>query len=223
MTDPIPFPKPLIEAGPIDSIVFDLDGTLYQAPSLARAIEEASEKLVAATRGITLSEGQSLLSRARARLAEELEMEPTLTQTCQRMGIEIQELHAAFERDIVPEDHLEEDLLVQALLESLQDRCNLYIYTNNNLNLSRRILACLGIEGLFTKLYTIEYAWAPKPDAEALRSVIADIGGELESFLFVGDRRQVDLLLPASWGIPTLLVRDTSQLVQIHKVLGLIP
>ena len=139
------------------------------------------------------------------------------------MGIEIQELHAAFERDIAPEEHLVDDPLVMALLESLQERCRLYIYTNNNLNLSRRILRCLGIENLFEALYTIEFAWVPKPDAEALRSVLADIGGPLESFLFVGDRRQVDLLVPSSWGIPTLLVRDTEQLVQIHKVLGLIP
>ena len=223
MSDPIPFPKPLIEAEQIESIVFDLDGTLYQAPSLAREIELASERLVSATRGLSLPEGRKLLERARARLAEELESEPTLTQTCQRMGIEIQELHAAFERDVVPEEHLDEDLLVRALLESLQDRCRLYIYTNNNLPLSRRILATLGLSDLFEELYTIEMAWTPKPDAEVLRQILADIGGPLESFLFVGDRRQVDLLLPAAWGIPTLLVRDTAQLVQIHKVLGIIP
>lgn len=223
MSDPIPFPKPLVEAGQIESIVFDLDGTLYQAPSLAREIELASEKLVAATRGVDLAEGQKLLTRARQRLAEEIEAEPTLTQTCQRMGIEIQELHAAFERDIVPEDHLEEDPLVRALLESLAERCRLYIYTNNNLTLSRRILTALGLTDLFEKLYTIEVAWRPKPDVEVLQDILSDIGGPLESFLFVGDRRQVDLLLPASWGIPTLLVRDTAQLVQIHKVLGLIP
>jgi len=221
--DPIPFPKPLIEAEQIESIVFDLDGTLYQAPTLAKEIERASERLVAATRGVSQEEGRELIERARKRLAEELETEPTLTQTCQRMGIEIQELHAAFERDLVPEDHLAEDLLVRALLESLHDRCRLYIYTNNNLPLSRRILTTLGIADLFEKLYTIELAWSPKPDAEVLRQILADIGGPVESFLFVGDRRQIDLLLPSEWGIPTLLVRDTAQLVQIHKVLGLIP
>jgi len=223
LSDPIPFPKPLIDAEQVETIVFDLDGTLYQAPSLAQQVEHVSEKLVAATRGVTLAQGRELLKRARLRLAEELEAEPTLTQTCVRMGIEIQELHAAFERDIIPEEHLVEDPLVRALLESLQDRCRLYIYTNNNLALSQRILASLGIADLFEKLYTIEMAWSPKPDPEALRQILADIGGPLESFLFVGDRRQVDLLLPAAWGIPTLLVRDTAQLVQIHKVLGIIP
>jgi len=223
LSDPIPFPKPLVEAGSIESIVFDLDGTLYQSEPLARAIESTSVQLIASTRGVDFEAAQQILQRARERLAEELESEPTLTRTCQRMGIEIQELHAAFERDIRPEEHLGEDPLVRALLESLKERCRLYIYTNNNLPLSRRVLAALGIADLFEKLYTIELVWSPKPDAEALRQVLADIGGPLESFLFVGDRRQVDLLLPAAWGIPTLLVRDTAQLVQIHKVLGLIP
>jgi len=53
--------------------------------------------------------------------------------------------------------------------------------------------------------------------------VLEDIGGPLESFLFVGDREQIDLTTPAELGIKTLLVRETADLLMIHKLLGIVP
>jgi putative hydrolase of the HAD superfamily len=109
------------------------------------------------------------------------------------------------------------------LLDSLQDRYDLYLYTNNSLPLAQKILALLGIEELFRRLYTIEFTWSPKPDPESFHQVLEDIGGPPESFLFVGDRPQVDLKIAESLQIPTIFISDPEDLLQIHKVLGLIP
>ena len=168
-------------------------------------------------------EARDLLRSSRRRLAEGLDEEPTLTRTCEALGIEIGELHRAFQREVHPERHLSSDPILGALLDSLNDSYDLYIYTNNNLPQTRKILALLGVEVFFRRLYTIEYTGAPKPDVDALQRVLADIGGPPESFLFVGDREAVDLRLPAARGIPTLLVREVADLLQIHKLLGLIP
>lgn len=211
------------DAGAIRSIVFDLDGTLYVSPALAAEIQNAAEETVAASRGLSLSEGRDLLRCARRRLAEMLEEEPTLTRTCLELGIEINELHRAFQKKVHPEQHLSPDPVLAALLDSLRNDYELFLYTNNNLPLTNKILALLGIDGLFRRLYTIEFCGVPKPDEDALRRVLEDIGGPLESFLFVGDRLQVDLRPPARLGIPTLLVNETADLLQIHKFLGLLP
>ena len=205
------------------SLVFDLDGTLYVSPEVARDIQKAAEKLIAATRGISLREGRELLKCARRRLTETLDEEPTLTRTCMELGIEVSEFHQALQQQVRPERYLAPDPVLAALLDSLRDLCDLYIYTNNSLPLSQKILALLGVEGHFARLYTIEFCWIPKPDPEALQRVLEDIGGPPESFLFIGDRSQVDLKLPANLGIPTLLVNETSDLLQIHKLLGLLP
>lgn len=205
------------------SLVFDLDGTLYVHPELAAELQLAAEKFVAATRGVSLRQGRELLRGARRRLAEELEEEPTLTRTCMELGIEVPELHQVFQSEVHPERYLGPDPVLGALLDSLQGHGDLYIYTNNNLPLSRKILALLGVEEHFKRLYTIEFSWVPKPDPDALHRVLEDIGGPPESFLFIGDRSQVDLKLPASLGIPTLLVNETSDLLQIHTLLGILP
>ena len=122
-----------------------------------------------------------------------------------------------------PRRYLAADPVLGALLDSLRARCELYIYTNNNLPLTRKILALLGVEDQFRSLYTIEFSRLPKPDPEALRRVLENIGGPPESFLFVGDREQVDLKPANALGIPTILVAETADLLQVHKLLGIIP
>jgi len=207
----------------IRSIVFDLDGTLYRSEAIAADIQAIAERLVSTMRKISLKEAVSLLRKSRECLAELLETEPTLTRTCLELGIEVGEFHDALAKELLPERHLDADPVLYALLDSLRDHCDLYVYTNNNIPLTKRILALLGVETLFDRLYTIEFTWSPKPDPDAFRMVLEDIGGAPETFLFVGDRQQVDLKPPESLGISTLLVRETPDLLQIHKILGIIP
>lgn len=207
----------------ISSIVFDLDGTLYRNRGLAGEIMAAAEQLVSRSRDISLDAAGRLLRSARAALTETLDEEPTLTRTCLELGIETRDLHQAFAARIRPERFLNYDPVLQALLDSLHEQCTLYIYTNNNLLLTRKIVALLGVEDLFSGLYTIEFRWRPKPDLETLQDLMEEIGGRPESFLFVGDRRQVDLRLPGQLGAVTLEIHEPSELLQIHKLLGLLP
>lgn len=207
----------------ICSIVFDLDGTLYTSTSLAREIADAADTAVASARGISLAEGKQLIRQARERLSESLGEEPTLSLTCMELGLELADLHHFFEQEVKPERYLVEDPVLVALIDSLASVCGLYIYTNNNLPLARRIMSLLGITDYFRKIYSIEFNWMPKPDPESMQMVLEDIGGPPESFLFVGDRERVDLAPAAQYGISTLLVRETADLLQVHKCLGIIP
>ena len=213
----------LPEPEQIRSIVFDLDGTLYVSQGIADDIWAVACELVAETRGFRVEKGQEILAGAKRRLAEVLEEEPTLTRTCLELGIEVPELHRRLQDRVRPERHLDHDPVLCALLDSLRERCDLYIYTNNSLPLSRRILALLGADEFFNRLFTIEFTWRPKPDLETLERLLEAIGGPPESFLFVGDRQQVDLKLPRTLGIPTLRVGEVVDLLQIHKLMGIIP
>lgn len=207
----------------IDSIVFDLDGTLYTCQKLADRIFELAVQRVAESRGIDLVEAKKLVVGAQERIADLQECPATLTQTCQELGIPPKELHQILQNDLHPELYLDHDPVLLALLESLAEICNLYIYTNNNLPTARKILALLGVDHLFSRLFTIEMNWSPKPDPEGLTEVLQQIGGPSDSFLFVGDRHAVDLEPAEALGIDTLLVDDVSDLLQIHQYLGLIP
>ena len=207
----------------IQSIVFDLDGTLYTSELLLQEITAAADVAIASSRGVSLIEGRKLVKKSRERLAESLGEEPTLSLTCMELGLDLPDLHRYFEQEVKPERYLVEDPVLVALLDSLASIYDLYIYTNNNLSLAQRILSLLGVGAQFRKIYSIEFCWLPKPDPEAFRRVLEDIGGPPETFLFVGDREQVDLQPAAEIGIETLLVRETADLLQVHKFLGIVP
>ncbi len=203
----------------IRSIVFDLDGTLYVNKEVGEEIEQTACRLIAKSRGVPREEGCGLLRHAREQLSAMHGPVTSLNRICIEMGIDLREFHDALQRQVHPERHLFPDPLLQALLGSLGERCRLYLYTNNNYFLSRKILTLLGVENFFDKLFPIEFCWRPKPDPEALQLVLEDIGGPPESFLFVGDREHVDLLPPAELGIATLLVREVADLQQIQQLL----
>lgn len=207
----------------IRSIIFDLDGTLYVSDEIADEIWTAACDLVAGSRGLSREAGRDVLAGAKRRLTETFEAEPTLTRTCIELGIDVPDFHRALQDRVRPERYLDHDPVLCALLDSLRDRCELYLYTNNSMPLTQKILALLGVNGMFHRLYTIEYSWRPKPDIETMERILEDIGGPPESFLFVGDRQKVDLEIAQEAGIPTLLVRETADLLQIHKMMGVIP
>lgn len=207
----------------VRSLVFDLDGTLYNSLGMEREFSRAAQLAVAQARGVTESAAEQMMRTARRRLAETLDDDPSLTRTCAELGVDIRYLHRAFQQELKPEKYLSNDPVLFALLDSLRDHGELYIYTNNNLPMTQKILALLGVEELFERLYTIELCWTPKPDLASFVRVVEDIGGPPESFLFVGDRPRIDLRLPREHGMATLLVHDTSELLQVHKLLGIIP
>ena len=206
----------------IKSIVFDLDGTLYVHQGIRREIEQVAWDMVASGRGVSSADGSRIVRSAQARLTEETGSEPALSLVCVELGIDLPEFHQALQDRVRPERYLDNDTTLQHLLGTLAERYRLFVYTNHSYPLVQKILALLGVEHLFSHLYTIEFCWRPKPDSEALEQVLADIGGAPESFLFVGDRKNIDLLPPAERGIATLLVQQVGDLLQLHKLLGLL-
>jgi putative hydrolase of the HAD superfamily len=214
---------PWDERRPIRAVVFDLDGTLYTSPRFAERIYEVAVARVASGRGLPPLQARRLMEEARQQLEEINDELPTLTLTCQELGVDPRELHRAFEEELHPEYYIDYDPVLVALLESLAHVCPMYVYTNNNLYLSRKILALLGVNNLFAGVFTIELSWLPKPSPEGVRMVLERVEEPPESILFVGDREEIDLRVPARMGCPTLQVQDVADLLQIHQRLGLIP
>ena len=205
---------PLLRSDRLKAIVFDLDGTLYQDERLGREVNLSACRYLASLKGITEAEADALLKQARAAS----EAEGTLSRAVQALGGNLQDLHQRMSQEVHPEGVLELDPRVPELLKLLAARFELHVYTNNNRQLSERIMAQIGVSGLFRKTFTIEDHWLHKPDQAVLLRILQAIGQEPDQTLFVGDRFQVDLALPHALGCAIFEAKTVEELLGLAEL-----
>lgn len=202
----------------IRAIVFDLDGTLYASKEYASAIQECAVRYIATLLEMDVDRARQVMGEARKRLADERGQSPALSAVCCSLGGTIQGLHVVFRELLQPELYLKPDDRVIALLRLLSRYFELYLYTNNNRVLTARIIAILGIDGFFSRMFAVEDFWRPKPDHEALERVMETVGLPFDQALFVGDRYSVDLWLPEQMGAPVYLSTSVEQLLRLQTL-----
>ena len=205
---------------PLRALLFDLDGTLYVNRELGREIHLSACRTIGALKGVTLSRAELLVKETKERLTTELGYRVSLTRTCTELGADIRELHRRFCQEITPEEFLRQDPRVVELLRRLGRRFELYLYTNNNRCLTERILGLLGLDGLFRRVYSIEDSWRPKPDREVLEEMLREIDCPAAACLFVGDRYDVDLLLPRTVGARVFFSTTVEELLTVETITG---
>lgn len=204
----------------LKAILFDLDGTLYVSTPLGREIRLSACRYVAALKGVGVEEADRLLNEAKKRLSAVSGVDTPLSLACGELGGDLRELHRHFAAEIRPEPFLSRDERVVELLKTLAGKFELYIYTNNNRVLTDAIMHFIGVAGLFKGVFTIEDSWRPKPDREGLAETLRRTGRKPDECLFVGDRYDVDLRLPAEMGCAVFLVSSTEELFPLAKLMS---
>lgn len=202
------------------AIIFDLDGTLYTSSALAAEIHRVACSALAEQLGVSGEEAGARLSEAKAGIIAATGREATLSAACLGLGCDIRELHRYLASEIVPEPYLNRDDRVVEMLGRLSGRYSLYIYTNNNRSLATRIMTALGIDGCIRKTFSIDDNWRAKPDRKGVESVFNEIGVEPAHALFVGDRYDVDLRIPAELGSSVFLTRTVEELLTLEEFIG---
>jgi putative hydrolase of the HAD superfamily len=200
----------------LKALVFDLDGTLYQDERLGNAVNFGACVYISSLKGVSVEEADVLLQDARCKLSGP---GGTLSRAVISLGGNLKDLHDRLNEEVRPEGVLSVDPRVQALLRNLGTKYDLYLYTNNNRELSARIMKEIGVTGLFRKIFTIQDQWLPKPDETVLRQILGDIAVQPEETLFVGDRYEVDLALPASLGCRIYEARTVVELLGLEQLM----
>jgi len=204
----------------LKALVFDLDGTLYFCDQLGREIGRIAAVYIARLKGIETAAAAELLRETRQQLTRSQGFEASLSIACLDLGGSLEDLHVLFASEVKPEGVLQKDERVVACLAALGRRYALHIYTNNNRALSSRIMEIIGVDGMFDRVFTIEDSWRPKPDRQVLTELFAGIGLEPGETLFVGDRYDIDLLLPRQMGAQVHLVGRTEDLLALNRLLS---
>jgi putative hydrolase of the HAD superfamily len=202
----------------IKAIVFDLDGTLYVSEPFNDTVDYAAAAYVAEIQNISRAAALDLIHKTRLELQRRHGTIQTLTVVCETLGGNIRGLHKALAEELKPEQFLVRDERVVELLTTLAKRFKLYLLTNNNRPMTDRILELTGIDqSLFQAVITIEYSWTPKPNSGLLDDIMQMVAMPPEKVLFVGDRYDIDLKLPAELGCPVHLCTTIEQLLELSS------
>jgi putative hydrolase of the HAD superfamily len=202
------------------AIVFDLDATLYDDPRLGDAVHAETYRYLAEEKGLEPAAAENLLQQTKRRLTTERGSAGTLSLAIGELGLDLHELHRRFAERLEPADYLPRDERVVTLLQDLAKRYDLVVYTNNNRTLSAKIMQVLGIAEQFSRIFTIEDTWQPKPDRGTLEMILTAIGRQPAECLFVGDRYDIDLRLPQEMGAKVFLVADLTDLLRLGELDG---
>jgi putative hydrolase of the HAD superfamily len=204
---PPPFPG-------VKAIVFDLDGTLYQNDRISSEVSLSDCRYLAQVKGISVTQAETMLRGARD---SQSGAGGTLSQALISLGGDLKEMHRRLSLDLQPEVLLSVDARVCQLLKKLAVTFDLYVYTNNNRDLSKRTMERIGVAHLFKRVFTIEDYWRPKPDETALAGILDAISRKPAETLFVGDRYEVDLALPESLGCAIFKARSAEELLTLAQ------
>lgn len=204
----------------IKALVFDLDGTLYVNNDLGARISDVACRYLAEMKGISADEADALIRQTKESLSASTNYDCTLSHAIMALGGDLRALHNRFAEEIRPREFLSLDRRVVDLLKSLGENFELYLYTNNNRRLSVGIMELIGVNGLFRRVFTIEDSWRPKPDRDSLETILQLIDKKPGECLFVGDRYDVDLRLPATMGCAVFLVNSVVELLSLAKLLS---
>lgn len=203
----------------ISSIVFDLDGTLYVSEPFNDTVDAAAAAYVAELRSTDRSTAIELIRQTRLELQRKHGTIQTLTVVCETLGGNIRGLHKALASELKPEKFLAPDQRVLNLLDELAGRFQLFLLTNNNRPMTEKILSLTNIKPtLFETIITIEDSWTPKPNQVLLDRVLGMVAQPPQKVLFVGDRYDIDLRLPAEAGCPVHLCTTLDQLLELKAL-----
>ena len=97
-------------------------------------------------------------------------------------------------------------LEVQEVLEKLKDDYKLVLFANTDCFSINNIIEKFGLEKYFEKIYFSYDLHLIKTDKNFLRSIVDDLGFDVEDCLVVGDSMQSDMMSATKSGLPSVLV-----------------
>lgn len=194
----------------MDVLIFDLDNTLYPAEKqLFNLIDVRINRYMTEIVGIPAPEVDAL-RRDYWRLYG-----VTLQGLIRHHAVDPED-YLLYVHDIDVPSRLSIDTALREALDSLPHRKA--VFTNGSTCHAGRVLAALGIDDMFEKVYDIRVAaYQPKPFPEPYHAVLTDLGTAAERCIMIEDSRE-NLHTAKKLGMGTILVGDghTPDFVDVH-------
>lgn len=191
----------------LKTIIFDIDSTLYTNEEYAFEQVDCQVRRFASERGISNDEARKLVADFREKFARENGGKKiSLSNTLLSFGVPIQKSIEWRRGLLEPKNFLTRDERLQKTLSALSKKFNLICVTNNPVMPAKKTLVALGVENLISDIIGLDTCNVSKPAREPFLLAAEKCGSQAQECLSVGDRYDLDIVVPLELGMGGVLV-----------------
>jgi phosphoglycolate phosphatase/putative hydrolase of the HAD superfamily len=144
----------------------------------------------------------------------------SLGNSLEAFGISVEESVRWREELIEPGLYIREDGELKRTLGLLSERFSLAVITNNPMLVARKTLACLGVAKYFPReaIIGLDTCWVSKPHTAPFLKAAELLGVPPAACVSIGDRYDIDLLLPLDLGMGGILVDGVEDVYELKNL-----
>ena len=203
----------------LKTILFDLDGTLYNNTEVRDKFAQAAYHALAKLKKIPAEEAKKLIEGTREKLREKHGFPVPYTLTLVRFGMPVETWHKENIEFFDPRDYLSANGELKEMLCVLKKRFRLAILTNNNEVQANRILQALKVQDLFDRVFTYNSFRTMKPNPKFFKEAAKAMGVAPNECLVVGDRYSIDLIPAQDLGMKIYEVKGPEDIKKLITAL----
>ena len=205
----------------IKTIIFDIDSTLYTNGAYVSHQSEVQLRRFAKVRGISEREARTMFDDYRSEWSKTHGGQKiSESNTFAALGIPIKTCVAWRNELIEPADFLSRDERLLEALQTLKRSYALVCVTNNPVSVGRKTLCALGVEDCIASVIGLDTFGKSKPAREPFEKAAEETGAEIAECLSVGDRYDIDIVLPLAMGMGGILVDGVSDVYKLTDTLN---
>ena len=205
----------------IQTLIFDIDSTLYTNSAYAYEQVDCQVREFAKLKKLTSDEARKLVFDFRKKFAEENGGKKiSLGNLLTNFGIPIEQ-SVKWRNDLMrPEDFLVRDEKLICELQILSKKYKLICVTNNPVKPARKTLEVIGISDFFEHIVGLDTCYKSKPAREPFEKALELTKTTAENAVAIGDRYNLDVQLPLQMGMGGIEVSGVEDVYDLNKILG---
>ena len=205
----------------IQTLIFDIDSTLYTNSAYAYEQVDCQVREFAKLKKLTSDEARKLVFDFRKKFAEENGGKKiSLGNLLTNFGIPIEQ-SVKWRNDLLrPEDFLVRDEKLICELQILSKKYKLICVTNNPVKPARKTLEVIGISDFFEHIVGLDTCYKSKPAREPFEKALELTKTTAENAVAIGDRYDLDIELPLRMGMGGIEVSGVEDVYDLNKILG---